>query len=86
MKNTLNGKTLRAENGGSIPVELLDSPEFQGVKLATPFWSVGFSQDGDGPKLGERFDWHEGSFIVVKLGVSNWQGQSSFTAMAVANA
>lgn len=91
MKNTLNNKALRPEDGGSIPSTILytalcGSPEFNGVKIAKPFWSIGFSQEGEGPELGQQFDWAEGSFIVVKLGVQNWNGRSNFTAMAVTNA
>lgn len=73
-------------NGGSIPVEVLDNAEFNGVKLQTPFWSVGFAVAGDGPELGQRFGWAGQVFIVVKLGLQNWKGRSAFTAMAVANA
>jgi hypothetical protein len=97
MNNTLNNKALRPENGGSIPVEVLARKEFNGVKLVTPFWSVGFSQEGDGPTIGQRFDWREGSFIVVKLGLplrdrdertllEYGPARAMFTAMAVANA
>lgn len=84
MRNMLNNKALRPEDGGSIPAETLGG-EFNGVKFMTPFWSIGFSQEGDGPQVGQRFDWFEGSFIVVKLGLSGRE-RCAFTAMAVARA
>lgn len=98
MKNILNGKPLRPEDGGSIPAEVLDNAEFNGVKLARPFWSVGFSQEGNGPQVGQRFDWFEGSFMVVKVSTITLRDRDpsmlreygpercKFTAMAVANA
>lgn len=91
MKNTLNNKALRPEDGGSIPsiilyTALCGGPEFNGVKIAKPIHSIGFSQEGTGPDLGQQFDWYDNTFVVVKLGVQNWQGRSSFTALAVANA
>ena len=85
MTTKMMTKQIRVNCGGSISAEAL-SGNVAGIAIQMPIWSIGCDVEGDGPKVGDLFDWLGQRFVVCSLGVQNWNGMSAFTGLAVANA